>query len=160
MSKVKKGKLIADWSRNKDTLAFLAALSAYMGIPILELVISVVGGDHSGSWIHPEAAIHLAMWLDAHFAVEVISWTSRFISGDLTLVHDLVERHEAVNAGTRVLATVTTAGADISCEAHELLHQDNARGVKDAANCEAEPTRVDWKHNNNKGSFDLDTHGR
>ena len=126
MCKVKKGKLLADWRRNKDTQAFIDALSFNMGIPILKLVISVVGGDRSGTWIHPKAAIHLAMWLNAHFAVQVISWTSRFISGDLTLVHDLVERHEAVNTGTKVLATVTTAGADTTREAHELLHQDNA----------------------------------
>jgi hypothetical protein len=66
------------------------------------------------------------MWLDAYFAIQVIRWTSRFISGDLSLVHDLVERHEAVNKGTRVLATVTTAGSDIDEEVHELLHQDNA----------------------------------
>jgi regulator of replication initiation timing len=55
------------------------------------------------------------------------SWaTSRFICGDLTLVHDSVERHESVNADTWVLATLTTAGADIDRNVHEVLHQDNA----------------------------------
>ena len=66
------------------------------------------------------------MWLDPGFAVQVLRWTSRFISVDLTLVHDLVERHESVNAGTRVLATVTSADVDIDRDVHKLLHQDNA----------------------------------
>jgi hypothetical protein len=58
------------------------------------------------------------MWISPEFGVEVAEWVYRFISGDLTLVHDLVERHETVNVGTRVF---TIAGADISREAHERL---------------------------------------
>ena len=60
MCKVQKSKKLNDWSRTKDTHAFLKALGVNTGIPVLELVISEVGGDHSGSWIHPKAAIHMA----------------------------------------------------------------------------------------------------
>ena len=128
MGKVKPSKKIAQWHMNKDTHAFLEALSATVGIPTIDLVESKAGGKEAGggTWIHPEAAIHLAMWLDAHLAVQVIRWTSRFISGDLTLVHDLVDRHEAVHPGTQVRATVTVAGPEIDVDRVSELHQDNA----------------------------------
>jgi hypothetical protein len=66
------------------------------------------------------------MWISPEFGVEVAEWVYRFISGDMTLVHDLVDRHEAANPGAQVRATVTTAGADIDAEVVALLHQDNA----------------------------------
>ena len=108
MCNVKAGKTMDHYMTNKSTRAFLEALSVITGIPVKSLVESRIGGSGSnmGTWIHPEVAIHLAMWLDAHFAVQVIRWTSRFISGDLTLVHDLAERHETVHPGAQVRATV------------------------------------------------------
>ena len=50
------------------------------------------------------------MWISPEFAVQVMDWIFRLLSGDLTLVEDLVERHEAANAGVQVMATVTAAG--------------------------------------------------
>ena len=85
-----------------------------MGIPICDLIENYV------------VALYLAMWISPSFAIVVMDWTSRFISGDLALVHDLVDRHESVNVGTRVKATVTTADAAIDPDVHERLHQDNA----------------------------------
>ena len=63
---------------------------------------------------------------DAKMSSEDHKIISRFLAGDLSLVHDLVERHESMNTGTRVLATVTTAGVEIYRDVFELLHQDNA----------------------------------
>ena len=126
MSQVAKGKLFADWKRLKTTKEFLEALSADTGIPVLELLTCTVGGDHSGSWIHPKASIHFAMWISPEFAVQVMDWIFRLLSGDLTLVEDLVERHEAANAGVQVMATVTAAGPETSPESLSLLHRYNA----------------------------------
>ena len=47
-----------------------------------------------------------AIWISPAFAIEVMDWTSRLISGDLSLLHELFEYHETVNVGTRVKATV------------------------------------------------------
>jgi hypothetical protein len=60
------------------------------------------------------------MWLNAYYRSSQIQFRH------LSLVHDLVERHESVNAGMRVLATVTTANAGIERRVHELRHQQNA----------------------------------
>jgi hypothetical protein len=74
MCKVNKKRKLNDWRRNKDTEAFIDALSAFTGIPVIGLVESKVGGAEAGggTWIHPESSIHLAMWLDARFAVQVL----------------------------------------------------------------------------------------
>jgi hypothetical protein len=48
-------------------------------------------------------------WFPPEIASIASEFFYRFITGDLTLVHDLVERHKAA----KVLATVTTAGPDI-----------------------------------------------
>ena len=126
MCKVKPGKKIAHWRENKTTSTFLEALSSDIGIPISSLCdVSRGGASYGGSWIHPYASIHLAMWISPIFAIKVIKWTSRFISGDLTLVHDLVDRHEAANPGAQVRATLTTAGPSIDPDAVNLLHSNS-----------------------------------
>ena len=99
MCKVKKGKLFADWRRNKQSQEYIKELSDHMGIPICDLIEnsqirSDLGG---GTWMHPKVALYLAMWISPSFAIVVMDWTSRFIAGDLTLVHDLVDRHETVS---------------------------------------------------------------
>jgi hypothetical protein len=49
-------------------------------------------------------------------------WNSRFMSGDLSLVYELVMRYESQNAGMRVMASITTATAGIDRDEHAYLH--------------------------------------
>ena len=67
-------KLLADYNRNKQTKKYLEELSIIMGIPILELFVTTVGGNHNGTWVHRKVAIHLAQWLSPSFAVQVSNW--------------------------------------------------------------------------------------
>jgi septal ring factor EnvC (AmiA/AmiB activator) len=97
MCKTNKKKLFKDYMRLKSTKEFHKALSANGGITPLELVESKVGGNHSGTWVHPKVAIHLAMWISPAFAVHVIDWVFRFISGDPSLVGEVAARVEDVN---------------------------------------------------------------
>jgi hypothetical protein len=73
------GKLIGNWSQNADTKMVLDSLSRIIGIPLIELVVSKVGGNipegHRGTWVHPKVAIHLATWCDSDFFAQVIEWT-------------------------------------------------------------------------------------
>lgn len=73
----------ADYRRLKTTGDYLDALSVDMGIPISELIQSVSGGfPHlQGTWVHPQAAIHLAQWLSPEFAVQVSKWVVEWMSG-------------------------------------------------------------------------------
>lgn len=77
------GKLWADYNRLSATQAFMAALSADMGIPISEIVQSIKGGDPSlqGTWVNPQVAVHLAQWLSPEFAVKVSQWVVEWMSG-------------------------------------------------------------------------------
>jgi KilA domain-containing protein/P63C domain-containing protein len=70
------GKLFADYRRLDTTQEFLKVLSSDMGIPISQLIVSIRGGPYElrGTWIHPDAAIHLAQWCSPKFAVAVARW--------------------------------------------------------------------------------------
>ena len=64
-------KLFNDYQRTKQTQDYLQALSSNMGIPVLDLLDSKVGGSHSGTYVHRKVAYHLAQWISPHFAVQV-----------------------------------------------------------------------------------------
>ena len=76
------GKLLADYTGLKTTEAFLAELSADMGIPISDLIQQVKGGNGvQGTWVQPDVAIHLAQWLSPKFAVMVSKWVREWLAG-------------------------------------------------------------------------------
>lgn len=77
------GKQFGHYRENKITKDFLTELSTAIGIPIAELVQSVVGGDFrfQGTWVHPQVAIHLGQWVSAPFAVQVTQWVYDWMSG-------------------------------------------------------------------------------
>jgi hypothetical protein len=76
------GKLWADYQRLSSTSAYLAELSADMGIPISELVQVRKGGEPElqGTWVHPDVAIHLAQWCSPKFAVQVSKWVRELLT--------------------------------------------------------------------------------
>lgn len=80
------GKMWGHYNDIGPTKAFLAALSADIGIPITELVQSIRGGDPKlqGTWVHPQVAINLAQWLSPQFAVKVTKWIMDWMSGKVS----------------------------------------------------------------------------
>lgn len=86
------GKRWNDYFRLDSTKEYLQALSEKLGIevvsasvtgfPVTEAhnpataLIQVFQGGNSqqGTWIHPQVAIHLGMWLSSDFAVQVTEW--------------------------------------------------------------------------------------
>lgn len=80
------GKLFGHYRENGTTGAFLAELSADIGIPISDLVQVSKGGDPAsqGTWVHPHVALHLGQWLSPKFAVQVSKWVHEWMSGKLT----------------------------------------------------------------------------
>jgi hypothetical protein len=80
------GKLLADYKRLKSTKEYLKAFSSDMGIPI-SVIIQVVKGvqkgktpQEQGTWIHPYASIHLAIWCSPNFAIMVTKWTFELLT--------------------------------------------------------------------------------
>lgn len=76
------GKLFADWKRLKTTDSYLATLSSIMGIPIMKLIESQVGGspEKTGTWGHPKVAIRFAQWCSDEFAVQVDFWIDELLT--------------------------------------------------------------------------------
>jgi hypothetical protein len=68
------GKRWAHYKENSGSTKFLNRLKSNIGIPMLDLIQSQQGGDHSGTWIHPQVAYHLAQWISPTFAVAVSGW--------------------------------------------------------------------------------------
>jgi KilA-N domain/Zinc finger, C2H2 type len=93
------GKMWKNYYQNKQTKEFLDELESVAGIPATELIQTIQGGDpkKQGTWVHPRVAIHLAQWISAKFAVQVTDWVLRFMSGDLSLVREVVQRHDEIN---------------------------------------------------------------
>ena len=72
-------KLLGHYNENKKTKEYLEELSINIGIPILELFVTTVGGNHNGTWVHRKVAIHLAQWLSPNFAVQVSNWVDELL---------------------------------------------------------------------------------
>ncbi len=89
----------SNYIKNDTTKEYLDELESVLLIRRTKLVQSTQGGDpkKQGTWVHPRVAIHLAQWISPRFAVQVTDWVLRFMSGDLTLVAEVVERHDAIH---------------------------------------------------------------
>lgn len=77
------GKLFADYYRLKDTQELINAIVLNMGIPILDLIISKVGGKHEGTFVHPLIANDVARWCDKKFAIQILVLTEAWKQGRL-----------------------------------------------------------------------------
>ena len=75
-------KKFADYSRLAVTKAFLQELSRSMGIPIDQLIFTVMDGPNEGrgTWVHPDVAINLGQWCSPKFAVAVTQWVREWVS--------------------------------------------------------------------------------
>lgn len=64
------------------TTKFFAELSAVTGLPVTVLAQSKYGGHPTdqGTWVHPQAAIHLAMWCSPKFSVIVTAWIQELLT--------------------------------------------------------------------------------
>ncbi len=79
-------KRLNDYCRLKSTQEYIVALSSDAGIPasnIIQVVKGVQRGktaQDQGTWIHPNASIHLAIWCSPNFAVMVTKWVFELLT--------------------------------------------------------------------------------
>ncbi len=73
------GKHFKHYMENQSTSEFINALSLKVGIPTFK-IIEIKLGRYGGSWIHPKASIHLAMWCSPEFAVTVSEWVYELLT--------------------------------------------------------------------------------
>jgi hypothetical protein len=65
------GKKLNDYTRLKTTQEYLKALENNTGIPVLDLIISDIGGNHEGTWIHRKVGYHIAQWISPDFTLQM-----------------------------------------------------------------------------------------
>lgn len=77
------GKSFHDYSRQLATAEYLSELSRALGIPVANLVITVINGpiQTRGTWVHPDVAINLGQWCSPQFAVAVATWVREWLAG-------------------------------------------------------------------------------
>uniref|UniRef100_A0A6C0D079 KilA-N domain-containing protein n=1 Tax=viral metagenome TaxID=1070528 RepID=A0A6C0D079_9ZZZZ len=64
-----------DLNRLDRTQTFLQALKSTTGIPVVELIQYVSGGNgERHTWVHPQVAINIAQWISPEFDVKVSGW--------------------------------------------------------------------------------------
>jgi hypothetical protein len=75
------------YNTNQQTKDFLDELSSTTGIPVIELVQSKQGpmANGGGTWVHPQASIHLAQWASPKFAVQVSNWVVEWMTNKGTV---------------------------------------------------------------------------
>ncbi len=83
------------WLRLDSTKLLIDALKSKVQIWTLELVEINKGGNHEGSWIHPDLAIQLAQWISPIFALQVSEWIrTLFTNGSVSTNIKLLEDHQ------------------------------------------------------------------
>jgi hypothetical protein len=80
------------WYSLDSTKQLINVLESKAGIPALELIEVNKGGNHLGSWVHPDLAIQLAQWISPIFALQVSSWIrTLFTNGNVSIDIKLLE---------------------------------------------------------------------
>jgi hypothetical protein len=109
-----------DWMQNKSTKDYLCTFEAVTRTLVTALVQSNRGGVGRGNtWIHPKIAVGLAMWISPEFAVEVSEWVYRFATGDISLINDIVHRHDYI-FDSKTQVTLSTVVRQLDRELQRL----------------------------------------
>ena len=114
------GKLIADYTRSKQTKAFLSELVS-MDKHIINPILTLRGENYNGTLVHPRVAVHLAQWISAKLAVKITDWVLRYMQGDITLVKEIVQQHDIVNNTTSTVIVDTVDNTLTTEERRETL---------------------------------------
>jgi hypothetical protein len=83
------GKLFSKWYRLESTKELINILKSQCPDLDIELIDSKKGGNHMGSWIHPDLAIQLAQWISPMFSLQVSRWVR-----ELALTGSVMLRNE------------------------------------------------------------------
>lgn len=83
------GKLFSKWYRLESTKELIQVLKSQCPDLDIKFVDSKKGGNHSGSWIHPDLAIQLAQWISPVFTLQISRWIR-----ELALTGSVVLRNE------------------------------------------------------------------
>jgi hypothetical protein len=80
------GKIFSKWYRLESTKELIDVLKSQCPDVGIEFIESKKGGNHSGSWIHPDLAVQLAQWISPMFSLKVSKWVRELaLTGSVSL---------------------------------------------------------------------------
>jgi hypothetical protein len=94
-------KKFAHWFSLDNTKELIDTLSVNIGIPTLELIDKKIGGNHTGTWLHPDLAIQLAQWINPKFALQVSKWIRTLFSKGKVNFRLIRKQEEKINMSTK-----------------------------------------------------------
>jgi hypothetical protein len=68
------GKRIDNWKRLKESKELLKAFKAIPHNRGIDILQASIGGNHTGTFAHPDIAIQIAQWCSPSFAIQVSQW--------------------------------------------------------------------------------------
>jgi hypothetical protein len=90
-------KKLSHWLCLDNTKELINILASNAGIPALDLIDKKVGGNHNGTWIHPDLAIQLAQWLSPQFSIQVSLWIRElFTQGNVSINLKILKEKENI----------------------------------------------------------------
>jgi hypothetical protein len=126
--------LMKDFSRNGRLSQLLKAEAAKMSMVTVAksddfstkglIEVNTKTNKHFRGFLHPRAALVIAMyWFPPKFSTQVAEWVHRFVSGDLTLVSDIISTADTCR-GTISFATITstTNNGAVTTETLQTAH--------------------------------------
>lgn len=101
-----------DWRRNDRSGRYLTAVAEYLHRSEDELFMTQRGQHSGGTWAHPLVVIDILCWMDPAFAVKAYELVLRMYKGDLSLVSDVLQRHDALHGTSTNLVSIAPGRAN------------------------------------------------
>jgi hypothetical protein len=120
------GKRWNDYRENNKSNDYIFALESKTGIPVLDLIKSNRGGDHSGTMVHRLIAYDLASWLSGDVRLQFFMWndelllTGRVELGKEMNVQQLEESWRRINEEVKAKASEDLSAEQDRCQELEL----------------------------------------
>jgi hypothetical protein len=123
------GKNFADYRRLAGTEAFLRELGGSMGIPIDQLIVTIINGsnDQRGTYVHPDVAVNLGQWCSPKFAVAVAKWVREWMTGKFTVAKLPYHLERYLANRTKIPATHWSMLNELTLSLIAPLEQDGYR---------------------------------
>lgn len=140
---------IGQWTRTDSAQAYLDAVSKVIGKPRDGILITRRGGsDDKRTWGHTYVAVEIARWIDPYFSVMVNDIVLRVMSGDLSLIPQIADQHDKLNASVTNIISVAPGNANqvrqttVMSTAFDAMTEDEAsrqariNAQQEAFNCD------------------------
>lgn len=120
----------------------------------MRLIEKKIGGNHSGSWIHPDLAVQLAQWISPVFAIQVSRWIRQLFSKGTVALDNIkqkllraeeelkIEREEREKAEQRVLRMKDFVENRRKLERKEVLYLGTSKAYQ---------SNLSWLRQSNQG---------